>query len=59
MVEGSKLTKHSKISFAKSGIRCIGYLLIIPVMNPYLTAAAGALFIAELLGIYEEFGATY
>ena len=42
--------KHQMISFVKSGIRIIGYILI-----PFnLIAAAGILVISEVVGILEE-----
>lgn len=42
--------KHQTISFIKSGIRIVGYILI-----PFnLVAAAGVLIISEFIGIYEE-----
>ena len=42
--------KHQTISFIKSGIRIVGYIII-----PFnLIAAAGVLILSELIGIYEE-----
>ncbi len=42
--------KHQIISFIKSGIRIVGYIII-----PFnLIAAAGVLILSELIGIYEE-----
>ena len=42
--------KHQIVSFIKSGIRILGYILI-----PFnLLWAAGILIISELIGIYEE-----
>ena len=42
--------KHQIISFVKSGIRIIGYIMI-----PFnLVAAAGILIISEVVGIAEE-----
>ena len=42
--------KHQIVSFVKSGIRIIGYIMI-----PFnLVAAAGILVMSEALGIYEE-----
>ena len=44
--------KHQTISFIKSGIRLIGYVLI-----PFsLEGAALTLFMSELIGIVEEIG---
>ena len=56
------LTKHSKISFVKSGIRIVGYLwlgLSGSHHNPLLIMAAVLLAVAEGLGIWEEIGTTY
>lgn len=58
MVEGSKLTKHSKISYIKSGIRIVGFAFI-PVPHFGLITAAVILILAEGFGIWEELGATY
>ena len=42
--------KHQIISFIKSGIRIVGYVLI-----PFsLFWAAGVLIFSEIIGIYEE-----
>jgi len=42
--------KHQIISFIKSGIRILGYILI-----PYgLVPAAGVLIFSEIIGIIEE-----
>ena len=42
--------KHQLVSFIKSGIRILGYILI-----PFnLFWAAGILIISEIIGIYEE-----
>ena len=42
--------KHQQISFIKSGIRIVGYILI-----PFsLVLAASILTLSELIGIYEE-----
>lgn len=43
---------HQKISFIKSGLRFVGYMLL--VMD--LTLACGVLIISEVLGIVEEVG---
>ena len=42
--------KHQIISFVKSGIRIIGYMLI--PFDPFI--AMGVLLLSELIGIYEE-----
>jgi len=42
--------KHQIVSFIKSGIRILGYILI-----PFdLLLAAGILVLSEIIGIYEE-----
>jgi len=42
--------KHQQISFIKSGIRIVGYILI-----PFsLVLATSILTLSELIGIYEE-----
>jgi hypothetical protein len=41
---------HKKASYAKSLIRIIGYLLLIP----YPIFAVGALLVSEILGVAEE-----
>jgi len=42
--------KHQRISFIKSGIRIVGYMLI-----PFdLGIAAAILVISETIGVYEE-----
>lgn len=42
--------KHQIISFIKSGIRILGYILI-----PFnISLAAGVLIVSELVGIIEE-----
>lgn len=44
--------RHQHISFIKSAIRLLGYVLI-----PYeLVAAATVLFVSEVIGIVEEIG---
>lgn len=44
--------RHQTISFIKSGIRLLGYLLL-----PFnLLLAAGVLVVSELVGILEEIG---
>ena len=42
--------KHQLVSFAKSGIRILGYVFL-----PFdLTTAMGVLFFSEIIGIIEE-----
>jgi len=42
--------KHQKISFIKSGIRLLGYILL-----PFdLGIAMGILIVSEIIGIFEE-----
>lgn len=43
---------HQQISWIKSGIRILGYVLLIPTS----AAAALVLVVSELIGIYEEIG---
>jgi hypothetical protein len=52
------LTKHSKISYIKSGIRIVGFGFL-PFGPVCLFVGAGLLIVAELFGIAEEWGATY
>jgi hypothetical protein len=42
--------KHQLVSFIKSGIRLLGYILL-----PFdLYVAMGVLIVSEIIGIYEE-----
>jgi hypothetical protein len=42
--------KHQLVSFIKSGIRLVGYILL-----PFdLYVAMGVLVVSEIIGIYEE-----
>ena len=43
---------HQQISFVKSGIRILGYALLIPIS----LVAALVLVVSELIGVYEEVG---
>jgi hypothetical protein len=43
---------HAKISYTKSAIRLLGYVLL-PIN---LVAAAAVLFVSEIIGIGEEVG---
>lgn len=51
---------HKQISYLKSAIRIVGYLLLIPIADVLkappgnLTAAVGVLVVSELIGIWEE-----
>jgi len=49
---------HRQISFTKSAIRIVGYLLIAPLdwISPYFFAVSGVLVISEIIGIVEEIG---
>lgn len=53
------MTRHSKISYWKSGFRIVGFLFMIPASHTMLVFAAIWLILAEGLGILEEIGATY
>jgi uncharacterized membrane protein len=44
------LTTHDKFSFAKSGLRIIGYMCLLVS----LWGAAAILVVAEILGVLEE-----
>jgi hypothetical protein len=69
IVRGPKLTKHSLISYIKSGIRILGCAFgVSPLFMPHATlldvkyaagSFAAAFLIAEIFGIAEEWGATY
>jgi hypothetical protein len=61
IVRGPKLTKHSAISYAKSICRIVGLIPLFmkgDIRNALIFFAAWWLF-AEILGIAEEWGATY
>jgi hypothetical protein len=52
------MTLHTKLSYAKSGVRIVGYACLILVglvtETPGLWIGGGLLLLAELLGIAEE-----
>ncbi len=48
------MTPHTKISYIKSILRIIGYIILIAYNDTLLTIAAVTLLVAELLGIAEE-----
>jgi hypothetical protein len=52
------MTLHTKLSYAKSGVRIVGYacLILVGVVTetPGLWIGGGLLLLAELLGIAEE-----
>jgi hypothetical protein len=48
------MTLHTKISYIKSILRIVGYILLIAYNDTILTIAASVLVAAELLGIAEE-----
>jgi hypothetical protein len=48
------MTLHTKISYIKSVLRIIGYIILIAYNDTLLTIAAVTLAVAELLGIAEE-----
>jgi len=55
------MTKHSLISYIKSGIRILGCALgLLPIAFGWRVGLFAACFlIAEIFGIAEEWGATY
>lgn len=52
------MTLHTKLSYAKSGVRIVGYACLIVVGlvqdTPGLWLGGGLLLLAELIGIAEE-----
>jgi len=48
------MTLHTKISYIKSILRIVGYIVLIAYNDTLLTIAAVTLLVAELLGIAEE-----
>ncbi len=48
------MTLHTKISYIKSILRILGYIVLIAYNDTLLTIAAIILTVAELLGIAEE-----
>lgn len=46
--------KHLVVSLVKSGIRIVGYLLLLGISSPWATAASIVLVISEAVGILEE-----
>jgi len=50
----AKMTLHTKISYIKSILRIVGYIVLIAYNDTLLTIAAVTLLVAELLGIAEE-----
>lgn len=53
------MTLHTKISYLKSVLRIIGYVVLICYQDPLLTIGASFLIGAELLGIAEELPSAY
>lgn len=53
------MTLHTKISYIKSGLRIIGYVVLICYNDTLLTVGACFLIGAELLGIAEELPGAY
>ena len=50
------LSAHTKISFVKSGLRLAAYTAVIVfAIAPIITIVFGALFLAEIIGVIEEF----
>ena len=50
----AKMTLHTKISYIKSILRILGYIVLIAYSDTLLTIAAVTLIAAEALGIAEE-----
>jgi hypothetical protein len=48
------MTLHTKLSYLKSVLRIIGYVVLLAYNDLLLTIAAALLIAAELLGIAEE-----
>ena len=46
--------KHLYVSLIKSGIRIVGYFLLLGISSPWAKAAAIILVISEAIGILEE-----
>lgn len=44
---------HQRVSFVKSGIRILGYCLLLP-LGGWGLAAGVVLIVSEAIGIYEE-----
>lgn len=57
-VEHPDALRHRNISFLKSGIRIVGYVLLIFAVPDnlftYMAIASWVLIVSELIGIYEE-----
>jgi hypothetical protein len=53
------MTLHTKISYAKSAFRIIGYIVLMFVGNPIITSGSACLLLAELLGVAEELPGAY
>ena len=48
---------HAKISYIKSAVRILGALFLFGVeRHPFVWVFAGCFIIAEIVGIFEEFG---
>ena len=45
---------HLIVSLIKSGVRIIGYLLLLGISSPWAKAAAVVLVVSEVIGIVEE-----
>jgi hypothetical protein len=46
--------KHLVVSLVKSGIRIVGYLLLLGIPSQYAIAASIILVLSEVVGIVEE-----
>jgi hypothetical protein len=53
------MTLHTKISYVKSVLRIIGYIVLMFTENPVITWGSGFLLGAELAGIAEELPGAY
>jgi len=53
------MTLHTKISYAKSGLRIIGYIVLFFTGNGIITLGSAFLLGAELAGIAEELPGAY
>lgn len=48
--------RHQTISFIKSGLRILGYVMLIPYSFTLMTIPALVLTVSEIIGIIEEVG---
>jgi len=45
---------HLIMSFVKSGVRIVGYVLLFGISSPWAYVAASVLILSEVVGIVEE-----